>query len=193
LSSIEKLVMVLLIFGDANKKRSGCPVRIHTDATAFVPITSIEAAMDVLNDVNTGMDPQLQPVIDWLEDNYLGRLGRNGIRRNPIFPPRMWNMYERTVNGQDRTNNHVEAAHRRLQSVLQMDHPSIWRFIDGLRRVQKERDVLFEQMVAGHPPPVKRRKYRDADSRILSLVKDFNNRSMKEYLRGVAHNFEIND
>jgi hypothetical protein len=125
-------------------------------ATAFVPINSIDAALDVLNDGQTGLDPLLQPVLDWLEDNYVGRLHRNGTRRNPIFPSRMWSMYERTVNGHDRTNNHAEAANRRLQSVLQMDHPFIWKFIDGLRRVQKERDVLFEQMVAGNPPPVKR-------------------------------------
>jgi hypothetical protein len=74
-----------------------------------------------------------------------------------------------------------------------MDHPSIWRFIDGLKKIQKERDTFFEQMVAGNPPPVKRRKYRDADARILTLVNDFNNRPMNEFLRGVAHNFEIND
>lgn len=162
-------------------------------ATAFVPITSIDTALDVLNDVQTGLDRQLQPVVDWLEDNYVGRLNRNGTRRNPIFPPRMWSMYERTINGLHRTNNHAEAAHRRLQSVLQMDHPSIWRFIDGLKKIQKERDTFFEQMVAGNPPPVKRRKYRDADARILTLVNDFNNRPMNEFLRGVAHNFEIND
>jgi hypothetical protein len=48
-------------------------------------------------------------------------------------------------------------------------------------------------MVARNPPPVKRRKYRDTDTRILSLVQDFNNRPMNEYLRGIAHNFEIND
>ena len=102
-------------------------------------------------------------------------------------------MYDRTVNGQDRTNNHAEAAHRGLQSVLEMDHPSLWRFIDGLRRVQKERDLFFEQMVAGNPPPVKRRKYRQADDRILTLVRDFDNRPLKEYLRGIAHNFEMSD
>jgi hypothetical protein len=162
-------------------------------AVAFVPVNSIDAALDALNDVQTGLDPALQSVIDWLEDNYVGRLNRNGRRRNPIFPIQMWNVYDRTVNGQDRTNNHAEAAHRRLQSVLQMDHPSIWRFVDGLRKVQKERDLAFEQMVAGNPPEAKRRKYRQADERILSLVRDFANRPMIEYLRGIAHNFEMSD
>jgi len=69
----------------------------------------------------------------------------------------------------------------------------LWVFITSLRKVQKERDLLYEQMVAGHAPPVKRRKYRDADARILALVNDFHNRPMMEYLRGIAHNFEMND
>ena len=99
--------------------------------------------------------PELQPVVDWLEDNYIGRLNRNGSRRRPIFPVAMLNMYDRTINGLDRTNGNAEAAHRRLQSVLQMDHPSIWTLICSLRQVQKERDILYEQMMAGHAPTAK--------------------------------------
>ena len=92
---------------------------------AFVPIDSIDAACDVLNDAQTGLVAVLQPIVDWMEDNYIGRLNRNGTRRNPVFSVHMWNVYERTINGQDRTNNHAEAAHLRLQSVLQIDHPSL--------------------------------------------------------------------
>lgn len=162
-------------------------------ATAFVPIGDIDRALDTLNDPLTQLDTDLQPIVDWLEDNYVGRLNRNGTRRNPFFPNYMWNVFERTLNGQDRTNNHAEAAHRRLQSVLQMDHPSLWTFIRSLQKVQKERDVLYEQMVAGHAPPAKRRKYRDADTRLLHLVRNFQSRPMSEYLRGIAYNFEMND
>ena len=162
-------------------------------ALKFVPLHSLDAAFNVITDAQTGLDPALQPVLDWLEDNYVGRLNRNGTRRNPIFPMRMWNVYDRTVNGQDRTNNHLEAAHRRLQCVLQMDHPSIWNFVNGLRTIHKERDMFFEQMVAGHAPPTKRWKYRDADDRILTIVTDFANRPLAEYLRGVVHNFQMND
>ena len=104
----------------------------------------------------------------------------------------MWSCYERTINGQQRTNSHAEAAHKRLQTELQMDHPSIWKFIDGLKRIQKGRDVFYERMIAGQPPPAKRRKYRQADERLLNLVRDYENRPILEYLRGIAHNFEMN-
>lgn len=162
-------------------------------AIAFVPVSAIDTALDALNDPRNGLAPELQPIVDWLEDNYIGRANRHGTRRAPIFPIRMWNMYDRTLNGQDRTNNHVEAAHRRLQCVLQMDHPSLWIFIRSLREVQKERDILYEQMVAGHAPPVKRRKYRDTDARILSIVREYATRPIVEYLRGIAHNVEMSE
>jgi len=59
--------------------------------------------------------------------------------------------------------------------------------------IKKERDVFYEQMVAGNPSPVKRRKYRQADERILMLVRSFADCPLKEYLRGIAHNIEVAD
>ena len=147
------------------------------------------ADLDVLNDAQNGIPAELQPVLNWMENNYIGRLCRNWSRCHPVFPIRMWNVYERTLNGQDQTNNHAEMAHRRLQSVLQMDHPSLCKFIRSLWQMQKERDMLYERMIDGHPPTAKRRKYQDADVRIVTLVHDFANRPLIEYLRGIVHNF----
>ena len=74
-------------------------------------------------------------------------------RRPPVFPLEMWTVHDRVVQHLDRTNNHAEAAHRRIQAELQIDHPTLWKFIDGLKKVQKGRDVFHEQLVAGHAPP----------------------------------------
>ena len=53
---------------------------------------------------------------------------------------------------QDHTNNRAEAAHRRLQDELGMDHPNLWKLIDGLRKIQKSRDLDYQRMISGHPP-----------------------------------------
>ncbi|KAK3596762.1 hypothetical protein CHS0354_038762 [Potamilus streckersoni] len=71
---------------------------------------------------------------------------RNKIRRCELFPPETWSVYERTLNGEDRTNNYVEAAYCRL-----------------IRTVQKRRDIMYEQFVRGDQPPIKCRKYVEAD------------------------------
>ncbi|CAI6351496.1 unnamed protein product [Macrosiphum euphorbiae] len=116
---------------------------------------------------------------------------RGNGRRQPLFPHEMWNVFNRTLNQQDRINNPAEAAHRRLQTELGMNHSTIWKLIDGLRKVQTNRDFYYEQLVAGHNPPVKLKKYRDADQRILTVVRDYFNRAVVEYLRGISHNYQM--
>ena len=55
---------------------------------------------------------------------------------------KMWNLYVRTLNHEDKTNNHAEAANRRLQMELGMEHPTLWKFIHALRKVKKGRDLF---------------------------------------------------
>jgi len=99
-------------------------------ALAFVPIEDINNALlslseNLLNDV--------QPILDWFKDNYVGRMNKRGKRRRQsLFPHEIWNVYNRTGNQHERTNNHAKAARRRLQTELGVDHTTIWKFIDGL-------------------------------------------------------------
>jgi len=80
----------------------------------------------------------------------------------------------------------------RIQAELQMDHPTLWKFIDGLKKVQKGRDLFHEQLVAGHAPPRKLRRYRLCDERIQRIVPSYANYGIMDYLLGLVHNFEMN-
>ncbi|KFD53299.1 hypothetical protein M514_05780 [Trichuris suis] len=86
----------------------------------------------------------------------MGRLNSFSGRQHRPFPPNMWSTYQRTLQGRDRTNSFAEAAHLRLRSELGVDHPTIWRFIDGLRSVQAGREQHFEYFVRGDESPRKR-------------------------------------
>ncbi|XP_068204653.1 uncharacterized protein [Palaemon carinicauda] len=157
-------------------------------ALAFVPVNHIDSYIDVLADE---LSPEHVPILNWLEDNYIGRLNRRGnSRRAPLFPLEMWNLYFRTLNHEDKTNNHAEGANRRLQMELGMEHPTLWKFINALKKVQKGRDFHLESLIAGSSPPAKSKKYRDTDSRILSIVQNLNERTPIEYLRGISHNIK---
>ena len=82
----------------------------------------------------------------------------------------MWSVYERVKSSTDRTNNHAESAHRRMQSELGADYPPLWTFIDSLNTVQKGRDSVYEDYVSGDTPLKKMRKYQEADERIKRIV-----------------------
>uniref|UniRef100_A0A915ER27 Uncharacterized protein n=1 Tax=Ditylenchus dipsaci TaxID=166011 RepID=A0A915ER27_9BILA len=48
--------------------------------------------------------------------------------RTAMFPVQWWTCYERTRSGEDRTNNFAEAAHRRPQDALGVNHPTVVAF-----------------------------------------------------------------
>uniref|UniRef100_A0A914H6Z3 MULE transposase domain-containing protein n=1 Tax=Globodera rostochiensis TaxID=31243 RepID=A0A914H6Z3_GLORO len=151
-------------------------VRMVT-SIAFVPVCDLTAAVNAL-DVEFQNTPEMGPILDWLMNNYTGRPRADGSRTQPRFGPEMWNVYERTLNNDDRTNNYAEAAHRKFQTHFNCRHPSLWHFIDVLRRVQKDMDIDFSHFIAGREPPPKRKKYRDIDARILAkLQKQFDIRA----------------
>ncbi|XP_050517464.1 uncharacterized protein LOC126892075 [Diabrotica virgifera virgifera] len=157
---------------------------------AFIPVHDLDNAIEELSH---SLPPELEPLLQWFEDTYVGRPNRRGNGRRPaIFGPELWSVHNRVLSDTDRTNNHAEAAHRRLQIELSMNHPSIWKLIDGLKTVQRGRDMFFEQLVAGNEPPTKRSKYTLADVRIKNLVRDYENRNIIEFLRGISHNYEMN-
>lgn len=117
---------------------------------------------------------------------------RNKQRRAPMFKPEIWSVYERTLNNEARTNNYAEAAHRRLQNELCMDHPSIWKLINGLKNVQNLHDMEYEQFIAGREPPKKRKKYQECDARILQIVQGYqNDRTLFEYLKAISSNLRM--
>ena len=159
-------------------------------AIAFVPLNEIDEYLDA---VATELPQELGDLLNWFEDTYVGRRNRreNG-RRTPLFLPEIWNLYQRTLNGEDCTNNNAEAAHRRLKYELGIHHPTIWKLIDGLRKAEKGRDVHYEKLLVGHQPPQKLKKYRDTDRKIYETLLRFENMDPVEYLRSLAHNYQMN-
>ena len=51
--------------------------------------------------------------------------------------------------------------------------------------------MKIEQYIAGQQPPVSRKVYRDTARRIEDIVKDYENRNILDFLRGIAHNFNL--
>lgn len=176
----------------------GLTIRYNTDpqfaiyarmlvALAFVPETDVDQVFTTLT-THPSFPTELYPVADYFEDTYLGRTSR-GRRRQPIFSVSVWSVYTRTLLGLDRTNNYAEAAHRTLQRFYGTSHPTIWKFIDGLKQTQKLRDAQVAAFTTGLNPTQKRTKYQLCDERIANIVSTYDVRDPIEYLRGLASNF----
>lgn len=81
------------------------------------------------------------------------RLNRN---REGLFPQQLWNNYNRVLNDLPRSNNVVEAWHRRFHSVVCCDHPTIWRLINSLKSEEAYYRRRIEQLLAGADQPRKK-------------------------------------
>lgn len=156
-------------------------------ALAFVPQHDVINAFEILQE---HLPSEADPIIDYFEDVYVGRVRRNR-RGSPSFPISMWNMYDRVLEDLPRTNNSLEGWHNRLQSNISACHPNIWKFLQVLKKEQALNEVIINQMLAGQQGPPKRKKYQDLSTRITNLVRDYENRDVLDFLRGVAHNLQF--
>ncbi|KAI1716479.1 hypothetical protein DdX_07535 [Ditylenchus destructor] len=124
-------------------------------ALAFVNPPDLKDAFHLLCEVFENED-EINPLIEWFEKYYIGAERRRGnriVQLEPRFPPEMWSVYQRTLDGASRTNNYAEAANRRIQSELGVCHPTLGNFILSLKKVQHGRDQQYMQWVAGLEPP----------------------------------------
>lgn len=152
-------------------------------ALSFVPVRAVHNYFDQL--VAT-MPDEAQPIFDYFEDTYVGRERRNRAREGR-FPLPLWNNFRRVRLNLPRSNNAIEAWHRRFHSVVSCDHPTIWKLISFLQAEQAYFQRRMEQLVAGNNQKRKRKSIL-MDKRISTIVSRFNVTDPMEYLRGLAHN-----
>lgn len=162
-------------------------------ALAFVPISNVVESFEELVDSPyfSEHNDLIQPIVDYFEDTWIGRPGRRNQRRNPIFPHSLWNCYEATLEDLPKTNNSVEGWHRGFSQLLGASHPSIWKFIDGLKKEQSLNEFKVEQYISGQQPPAGRQIYKDTAERIKRIVENYRERPLLDYLRGISHNFNL--
>ena len=158
-------------------------------ALAFVPPQDVVVAFEEVTDtIRQIFGEQVDEVIDYLEDNYIGRYRRNAPRAAPTFAINLWNMFHRTHEEMPRTNNNVEGWHQRFQSLCMGHNLNFWKFLSVLKKEETLSRANAVQAEAGHQPPAQPERVQAHQRRILMLVDDYPNRQRLQYLRGIAHN-----
>jgi len=137
--------------------------------------------------------PDLQGFLLYFEANWIGTPPAGNVR-NWLLPRvelSVWNVYDAVRNNQHRTNNCVEGWHTRFQQLIGSCHPNIYKFLGHLKKEEDMTRLQMAQMQAGMPPPAQKRVYRRLNQRILNVVLDFQNRTLMNYLRSIAHNLSF--
>ncbi len=160
-------------------------------ALAFVPeVDAPQAFYDLETEIrnrynNNGVDV----VLDYFEDNYIGRQRRGRPRAPPTFAISLWNMVDRTQVGLPRTNNHIEGWHNRFSLNVDGVHPTFWKFVESLQREESLVRAEIHQLLGGHQV-VQKRKYAQCAERVRNIVNDYPVRraNILNYLESIAHN-----
>ena len=122
---------------------------------------------------------------DYFEDTYVERRRGQG-RSQPMFDIEFWNMRQRTTDQLMRTNNRLEAWHRRLTSIVQCQHPSLWKFIESLKNEEHYIHCQLIKINAGENfEPNK--KYLNYSVRLRHLI-THPQPTLLQQLEALAHN-----
>ncbi|CAF2528246.1 unnamed protein product [Rotaria sp. Silwood2] len=145
---------------------------------------------DAFTQLSIHLGDTFQSMLDYFEDNYIGRIRANGSRSRPLFNAEFWNAHERTKNLQMRTDNSAEAWNRRIKCVFQCSHPTLWKFIDKL--ILEDDSHIHTKIcrVNVDEPIAKKKKYQHLDKRLHNLVLN-PHQDIINQITSLAHNIVL--
>ena len=126
------------------------------ECLAFLPVS------DVIHDFKTisaSAPTTFAPMLVYFEKNFVGRLDKRDTRAKrrviPVYPIRMWNVRERVLAHEPRTNNSIEAWHKAFAADI-CNHPTYAKLIEAFRVEQRSIGVLYAQLRKGDIYPRKK-------------------------------------
>lgn len=156
-------------------------------ALAFVPEADVQRYFNILSQ---NIDQDLDIIMDYIEEYYLGVFRRGRFRR-PRFPISWWGVYDR-VNAQlPRTNNAVEGWHNSFNGHVGSHHANIWKLIEVIKNDDDVSRVNLVKILQGNPPNNANPVFARMNARILTVVASYANRQPLDYLQGIAHNIKL--
>ena len=180
------------------------------DGLAFLPPSDINEGLKYLRDNIPDVD-RLEELLTYFDNTYVSgtiRQRRRRIHENdghlvvhlrrtpPLFPISTWNMYDETLNGDERTNNACESWNNSFRALVGHQHPSVWTLISALQQDQALVTTCILQDARGQPPTKRRKIHTEQhQKRLRNLCVDIRDgrKSVVETLRGFGHNIRLTE
>lgn len=152
-----------------------------------MPVADVVNAFESLVDTMPNVE-HVAEVVTYFKHTYVrGKrmVGRGQNYAPPLFPHDIWNQHAAAAEGIARTNNSCEGWHHGIQSLLQCNHPTMWRFIEGLKQDSAVQLASYLQCASGvvHPSQKRYRILRDRTQRALSA---YAQTDILTFLRSIA-------
>jgi hypothetical protein len=91
---------------------------MNLKALCFFPVNDVIKAFNYIQSIAPA---SFSPMLTYFEKYYIGKQKKNnpGVRAVPCYP--MANCYQRVLDGEERTNNSIEAWHRHTNKIFFYD------------------------------------------------------------------------
>lgn len=147
-------------------------------ALAFVPESELELHF---NELNSTLDDNEKKIAKWLQINYIS--GKK--KRQPSYSPSFWTVSDSRK--YPRTQNSVEAYHRRLQVISDKSHLGVYELIDNLGKEYIVVKTNIEKMNSGQRKANNRILIEKA-ARIKRILDTRNEMTILEFLKSISIN-----
>ena len=92
-------------------------------AIAFLPPGDVTQGFEELvNEIGNSYNDAVAELLDYLEDNFMGRYRRNAPCRPPLVALDLWKMFNKTDDELPRTNSSVDGWHSTFQAHISSCH-----------------------------------------------------------------------
>ena len=71
--------------------------------------------------------------------------------------------------------------------MMGCSHPTIWKFLDVLKKEQNLTDVKVAQHLSRQQPPKRAKKWTDYDDRLRRIVTDYDSYDLLDFLKAVGN------
>ncbi|XP_043235792.1 uncharacterized protein LOC122388635 [Amphibalanus amphitrite] len=144
---------------------------------------------DGFGEVGRQLPDEAVELLPYFERTYIGH-DVAGRWIPPLFEPREWCQYDRTLAGLARTTNALEGWHHGFQSRLACNHPSTATLLRTLRDEEDTGRAELDKLIRGLEPG-RRRQWVVLAARVQRTVerRQDGELSVAELVRGIAHNF----
>ena len=170
------------------------------DGMAFLPLDKVEDGLchvrDSMPDV-AGLDD----LLTYFDTTYVRgtfrrvRCTSNPLRMrlqrtSPLYPPPVWNVFDATCSGSERTNNCSEGWNQGMASLVGHQHPSVFHLVTVLQQDAAVAETVMIQDARGQAPAKRQRRAVQLHQRRLQQlcfdVRD-GSKSVPEALNAFGH------